>query len=110
MTFSETVADAAAWLNDFGKYQMVMANFCELVAEGVPDDGKIRDYVTDDQAEACFKRACEIHGMLAEEAYDIVVQSPAERRETVHKVADLLGLTRVIRSRLLASEGPRRLD
>jgi hypothetical protein len=54
MTFSETVADAAAWLNDFGKYQMVMANFCELVAEGVPDDGKIRDYVTDDQAEACF--------------------------------------------------------
>jgi hypothetical protein len=48
--------------------------------------------------------------MLAEEAYDIVVQSPAERRETVHKVADLLGLTRVMRSRLLASEGPRRLD
>jgi hypothetical protein len=48
--------------------------------------------------------------MPIQQAYDMATLSDAARRETIIAVAGSPGLTGVIVSRLLATQGPQRLD
>jgi hypothetical protein len=54
-----TEVQAASWLEDFSTYLMVMGSFSQLVGAEVPSDGKVRDYLSDERAEALFLQACE---------------------------------------------------
>jgi hypothetical protein len=48
--------------------------------------------------------------MPVQKAYEMVALSDAARPETIIESAGLLGLTHVMVSRLLATQGPQRLD
>jgi hypothetical protein len=98
-----TPAEAKTWLDEYILYQDVKVKFVRLLAGAVPDPAcKIGDYVTDDQAEEYFERACQAAGMPRAKADAIHELGPGGRRAMLNKVADLTpGLTPSGRRRFL---------
>ena len=72
-----------------------------LLAQAAPENGSVGAYLTKEQAERFFARACLFHGIPVHTAKSIVAIPDAKVRIMLREIADLTGLRWARRKRLL---------
>jgi hypothetical protein len=96
-------ADDEKWLAELAAQVQVEARFAsELVGrlEGLPDNATVGEHITDDEAEALFKRISDEERIPVDRAKQWFSLSPEQRRPLLKKAADLRGWSRETRRRL----------
>jgi hypothetical protein len=80
-------------LNLLEKSSLITNEFLALLAQAAPADAAVGAYVTKEQAERFFARACLFHGLPVQTAKSIVAIPDAKVRIMLHEIADLTGLS-----------------